>query len=92
MASSLIGIVYLAPLSLLFYVKTKFWPSKKGIKIASLFSFGSFLAIALAEASESTFLMMATTSTLVIATTVLSSLVAVEAVARVHKSFLKHFP
>jgi hypothetical protein len=90
-ASSLIGVVYLTPWSLLFNLKIKFRPSKKVIRLVGLFLLGSSLTIAFAEALGSTFFMMIATSIFVMSTIFLSNLVAIKAIPYINKVSLKRF-
>jgi hypothetical protein len=90
-ASSLIGVVYLTPWSLLFNLKIKFKPSKKVIRFAGLLLLGSILTIAFAEALGSISLMMMATSIFVVISIFLSNLVLIKAIAHINKISLKRF-
>lgn len=78
-ATSLIGLAYIMPWTLLFSLLMEFKPSKKTIRLTGLVWGGSVIAIALAEAATSSSLMMASTGAFVLATICLTTLAVVRA-------------
>jgi len=79
-ASSLIGVVYFMPWVLLLSFLKKFKPSPKTVRLTGLVWAGTVSAIALAEASASSPLMVASTGAFVIATICLTTLATVRAI------------
>ncbi len=81
-ASALIALVYVTPWVLLFSFLKKFRPSTKMICYEGLVWAGSVVAIALAEASTSSPLMMASTGAFVLTTITLTTLVSTRAITK----------
>lgn len=81
-ASSLISVVYVMPWVLLFSFLKKFKPSTGTIRLTGLIWASSVVAIALAEATASTLLMMASTGAFLLATMCLATLATARAITR----------
>ncbi len=80
--SSLIGIVYLAPLALLFSLLKKKTISAEKIRLVSLIWAGSITAVLVAELAKSPPLMMASSGLFVVTTAFATTLVMVRAVMK----------
>jgi hypothetical protein len=81
-ASALIALVYVTPWFLLFSFLKKLKPSAKIIRLTSLVLAGNVGAIAIAEASTSSLLMMASTSAFILVTICLTTLVTARAITK----------
>lgn len=84
-ASSLIGIIYIAPWVMLVSHLRKFKPSVKIIHLTGLVWGGSTVALVLAEILRSPSLMMVSTATFVIATICFSTLATVRTIVKLYR-------